>query len=45
MPKIINCSARLRNFVKEFCEDIFSRDNAVLFCKVCGVKVSAEKKI
>ncbi|KAL4132751.1 hypothetical protein QTP88_009852 [Uroleucon formosanum] len=44
MPKIINCSARLRNFVKEFGEDIFSCDNAVLFCKVCGVKVSAEKK-
>ncbi|KAL4123362.1 hypothetical protein QTP88_015558 [Uroleucon formosanum] len=36
--------ARLRNFVKEFGEDIFSCDNAVLFCKVCGVKVSAEKK-
>ncbi|KAL4121178.1 hypothetical protein QTP88_013741 [Uroleucon formosanum] len=44
MPKIINYSARLRNFVKEFGEDIFSCDNAVLFCKVCGVKVSAEKK-
>ncbi|XP_025408739.1 uncharacterized protein LOC112682378 [Sipha flava] len=44
MPKIINCSARLRNFVKEFGEDIFSCDNAVLFCKVCGVKESAEKK-
>ncbi|KAE9522338.1 hypothetical protein AGLY_017284 [Aphis glycines] len=44
MPKIINSSARLRNFVKEFGEDIFSCDNAVLFCKVCGIKVSAEKK-
>jgi len=44
MPTIINCSARLRNFVKEFGEDIFSCDNAVLFCKVCGVKVTAEKK-
>jgi len=44
MPKIINCNSRLRNFVKEFGEDIFSCDNTVLFCKICGVKVSAEKK-
>lgn len=44
MPKIIKSIARFRNFVKEFGEDIFSCDNAVLFCKVCGVKVSAEKK-
>jgi len=41
MPKINDCI--LRNFVKEFSEDIISCDNAVLFCKVCGVKVSAEK--
>jgi len=46
MPKIINSSAHLPSFVKEFGEDIFScDDNAVLFCKVCGIKVSAEKNI
>jgi len=44
--KIINCSARLRNFVKEFGKDIFSCDHAAVyfFAKVCGVKVTAEKK-
>jgi len=30
-------------FLKKFGENIFSYVNAVLFCEVCGVKVSSEK--
>lgn len=44
MPKIIKCSARLPNFVKEFRKDISSNDNGVLIWKISGVNVSAEKK-
>jgi len=34
---------RLNNFVKEFGETIFLADKFVLFCKICDIKVSAEK--
>ncbi|KAL4113266.1 hypothetical protein QTP88_016925 [Uroleucon formosanum] len=35
---------RLNNFVKEFGETIFLADNSVLFCKICDIKVSSEKR-
>lgn len=45
MPKIkTSVSARLRAFVSEFGDDIFSSDGTVLYCKVCEVKVASEKK-
>src|SRR5215475_5599447 len=44
MPKV-KCfhSAKLRGFVKEFGEKYFSTDRIILFCKLCEVKVTAEK--
>jgi len=45
MPKIkTSVSARLRAFVSEFGDNIFSSDGTVLYCKVCEVKVASEKK-
>ncbi|KAL4085242.1 hypothetical protein QTP88_027101 [Uroleucon formosanum] len=45
MPKIkTSVNARLRAFVSEFGDDIFSSDGTVLYCKVCEVKVASEKK-
>jgi hypothetical protein len=45
MPKIKSTvGSRLRSFVSEFGADIFSTDGMVLFCKVCNVVVSFEKK-
>lgn len=45
MPKV-KCStaSRLRAFVQEFGHNIFSTDGPVLFCKICNVKVTAEKR-
>jgi hypothetical protein len=45
MPKV-KCSdiVRLSDFVKEFGEKYFTTDRVVLFCKLCGVKVTAEKR-
>lgn len=45
MPKV-KCStaSRLRAFVQEFGHNIFSTDGLVLFCKICNVKVTAEKR-
>ncbi|XP_050531050.1 uncharacterized protein LOC126899859 [Daktulosphaira vitifoliae] len=40
-PKVYD---RLNDFVKEFGEIIFSADKSVLFCKICDIKVSAEKR-
>jgi hypothetical protein len=34
---------RLRGFVKEFSEKYFTTDEIILFCKLCEVKVMAEK--
>jgi hypothetical protein len=44
MPKL-KCSdiVRLRGFVKEFGEKYFTTDEIILFCKLCEVKVTAEK--
>jgi len=35
---------RLRSYVQQYGESIFSTDGSVLFCKICEVKVAAEKK-
>jgi hypothetical protein len=45
MPKV-KCydSERLRGFVKEFGEKYFTTDEIILFCKLCEVKVKAEKR-
>lgn len=37
-------SSRMRLYVSEFGADVFSTDGLVLFCKVCEVKVAADKK-
>jgi hypothetical protein len=37
-------SAKLRGFVKDFGEECFSSDGRILFCKLCGVKVTAGKR-
>jgi hypothetical protein len=34
----------LRAFVSEFGSDIFSTNGYILFCKICDVKVAADKK-
>jgi hypothetical protein len=36
-------SVKLRGFVKEFGEKYFTTDGIILFCKLCKVKVTAEK--
>jgi hemerythrin superfamily protein len=45
MPKL-KCSdiVRLYGFVKEFGEKHFTTDGIILFCKLCEVKVTAEKR-
>ena len=35
---------RLRGFVKEFGEKYFTTDRKMLLCKLCEVKVTAEKR-
>jgi hypothetical protein len=35
---------RLHGFVKEFGEKYFTTDGVILFCKLCEVKVTAEKR-
>lgn len=42
MPKIK--SNIFYKYVKQFGEDTFSTDGTILYCKICEVKVSAEKK-
>jgi hypothetical protein len=37
-------SVRLSGFVKEFGEKYFTTNGVVLFCKLCEVKVTAEKR-
>ena len=44
MPKIKCESAKLRSFVKEFGEELFSTDGEILFCRVCEVKVTSGKQ-
>uniref|UniRef100_A0A2S2R2X5 DUF659 domain-containing protein n=2 Tax=Sipha flava TaxID=143950 RepID=A0A2S2R2X5_9HEMI len=45
MPKIKqNHNSKLKKYVSEFGENIFSIDGLILYCKICDVKVSSEKK-
>jgi hypothetical protein len=45
MPKVMcSDSVRLRGFVKEFGEKYFTTDGIILFCKLCEVKATAEKR-
>ncbi|KAE9529999.1 hypothetical protein AGLY_011461 [Aphis glycines] len=45
MPKVKTSDVcRLRSYVQQYGESIFSTDESVLFCKVCEVKVAVEKK-
>ena len=45
MPEVKPSDAiRLKCIVSEFDEDVFSSDGSILFCKLCEVKVAAEKQ-
>lgn len=45
MPKVKqNHNSKLKKYVSEFGENIFSTDGLILYCKICDVKVSSEKK-
>ena len=45
MPKIKSSNrSRLLAFIDKFGKDIFSTDRTVLFCKICEVKVAADRK-
>jgi hypothetical protein len=45
MPKVkCSDSVRLCGFVKEFGEKYFTTEGIILFCKLCEVKVTAEKR-
>jgi hypothetical protein len=45
MPKVkCSDSVRLHSFVKEFGEKYFTTDGIILFCKLCEVKVTTEKR-
>jgi len=37
-------ACRLRAYVSEFGDNIFTTDGTVLYCTICNIKVSAEKK-
>lgn len=36
--------ARMRSFVSEFGEQVFSTDGKILFCKPCGIKINCDKR-
>lgn len=45
MPKLkTSNSAKLKQFVSEYGDTVFSSDGTILYCKICEVKVSAEKR-
>jgi len=45
MPKYkVSKNTRLNSFVNYFGKEVFSTDGYVLFCKICEVKVAADKK-
>ena len=45
MPKQkVSTASRLRQYVTQFGENVFSTDVTILFCKVCEVKVTAVKR-
>ncbi|KAJ4428403.1 hypothetical protein ANN_24423 [Periplaneta americana] len=45
MPKLkTSNSAKLKQFVSEYGDTVFSSDGTILYCNICEVKVSAEKR-
>lgn len=45
MPKSKpSTSCHLKAIVSEYGDDIFSTDGKILFCKMCEIKVAAERK-
>jgi hypothetical protein len=45
MPKVkTNTCSRLQSYVSEFGSSVFLIDESLLFCKLCEVKVSAQKR-
>ena len=36
--------ARMRSFVSEFGEQVFSTDGKILFCKPCVIKINCKKR-
>lgn len=45
MPKYkVSDNTLLNSFVNHFGIEVFSTDGTVLFCKICEVKVAADKK-
>ncbi|KAJ4429318.1 hypothetical protein ANN_26322 [Periplaneta americana] len=45
MPKTkINIEVKLKQYVSQYGEKVFSTDGTVLYCQLCSVKVAAEKK-
>lgn len=46
MPKPKQSLAcRLRAYVSEFGDNIFTTNGTILYCKICDIKVAGEKKI
>lgn len=45
MPKVKESSvSKLKNYVSQYGEKVFSTDGVILYCKICDVRVGAEKK-
>lgn len=45
MPKVKSSNfAKLKQFVSEYGDTVFSTDGTILYCKICEVKVAAEKR-
>jgi hypothetical protein len=45
MPKVkCSNSVKLRGFIKEFGDKYLSTDGEILFCKMCEVKLTADKR-
>jgi hypothetical protein len=44
MPKVKCICVKLKGFGQDFGEQYFGTDGEILFCKLCAVKVAAEKR-
>lgn len=45
MPKVKPLKSNLlTKYVNEFGTEVFSTDDEILFCKICELKVTSEKK-
>lgn len=43
MPKITN-DTRMKQYITEFGDDVFSSDGSILFCKFCETKISTDRR-